>query len=141
MRVDRAVIDTNVLISAALRPEGPPRRVLDAMGRNRSALIFSDETFSELRSRLHRPKFDRYLSQSIRTLYLSQIMAVSEWVSITNAKMGCRDPDDDKFLETALMGNADCIVTGDRDVLDMPAFHSISILAPSEFLSRLHSGQ
>ena len=111
------------------------------MRRNRSALNFSDETFSELRSRLHRPKFDRYLSQSIRTVYLSQIMAVSEWVSITNAILGCRDPDDDKFLETALTGNADCIVTGDRDLPEMHAFHGIPVLAPSRYLSELRSGQ
>ena len=98
-------------------------------------LLFSDETFRELRSRLHRPKFDRYISQTIRAVYLAQLMEVSEWVSITNAKLGCRDPDDDKFLETALIGDADCIITGDRDLLVMSPFHGISILSPSDFLS------
>ena len=137
MKADRSVIDTNVLISAALRPEGPPRRVIDALRRNRGALVFSDETFSELRSRLGRPKFDRYVSHAARTTYLSRLMAVSEWVSVTNAKLGCRDPDDDKFLETALMGAVDCIVTGDRDLLDMHPFGSIPILTPAEFLHQL----
>ena len=136
MRADRAVIDTNVLISAALRSQGPPRQVLDAVRHNSGALLFSDETFSELRSRLLRPKFDRYVSQTTRGVYLSQLMTVSEWVSITNAKLGCRDPSDDKFLETALMGDADCIVSGDRDLLEMHRFRGVPILAPAEFLSQ-----
>ena len=140
MRADRTVIDTNVLISAALRPDGPPRRVLDAVRHHSGALLFSNETFSELRSRLRRPKFDRYVSQSIRTVYLSQLTAVSEWVSVTNARLGCRGPDDDKFLETALMGDANCIVTGDGDLLEMHPFRGIPILAPADFLSQLDSG-
>ena len=136
MKADRAVVDTNVLISEALRAEGQPRRVLDVIRRCYGVLLFSDETSRELRSRLRRPKFDRYVSQTVRAVYLAQLMAVSEWVSITNAKLGCRDPDDDKFLETALMGDADCIVTGDRDLSEMSPFQGISILPPSDFLNR-----
>lgn len=136
MKADRAVVDTNVLISAALRAEGPPRRVLDVMRRRSGVLLFSGETYRELRSRLRRPKFDRYASRTIRAVYLAQLMTVSEWVSITDAKLGCRDPDDDKFLETALIGDAGCIITGDRDLLEMSPFQGISILSPSEFLNR-----
>ena len=136
MKVDRAVVDTNVLISAALRAEGKPRRVLDVIHRCNGVLLFSDETCHELSSRLRRPKFDRYVSLSIRAVYLAQLMAVSEWVSITNAKLGCRDPDDDKFLETALIGDADCIITGDGDLLEMSPFHGVSILSPSDFLNK-----
>lgn len=137
MKADRAVVDTNVLISAALRVDGHPRRVLDVIRRCNGVLLFSDETFRELRNRLGRPKFDRYINQATRAVYLAQMMTVSEWVSITNAKLGCRDPDDDKFLETALIGDADCIVTGDRDLLVMSPFHGISILSPSDFVNRI----
>ena len=45
--------------------------------------------------------------------------------------MGCRDLDDDKFLETALQGSADCLIAGDRDLLEMSPFMDIPILAPS----------
>ena len=48
--------------------------------------------------------------------------------------MGCRDPDDDKLIETAVMGAADCLVTGDRDLLDMSPFQGIPILTPRAFL-------
>ena len=47
---------------------------------------------------------------------------------------GCRDSDDDKLLETALMGEADCLITGDRDLLAMSPFHDMPILTPAGFL-------
>ena len=97
-------------------------------------LLFSDETFEELRSRFYRPKFDRYVGREGRAVYLAQLEAVSEWVSITGAKLGCRDSDDDKLLETALMGEADCLVTGDRDLLEMSPFNDTPILTPAGFL-------
>ena len=80
--------------------------------------MFSDETFDELRSRLRRPKFDSYVSREGRSVYLAQLEAVSEWVSITGTKLGCRDPGDDKLLETALMGEADCLIPVARDLLE-----------------------
>ena len=62
MKAERVVLDTNVLISAALRPDGPPRTVVDAVRSENGVLLFSDETFEELRSRFYRPKFDPCLS-------------------------------------------------------------------------------
>ena len=56
-------------------------------------------------------------------------------MAISGAKLGCRDPDDDKFLETALMGEADCLITGDRDLLEMFSFHEIPISTPVDFLA------
>ncbi|MCE2494500.1 MAG: putative toxin-antitoxin system toxin component, PIN family [Alphaproteobacteria bacterium] len=134
MKAERVVLDTSVLISAALRRSGRPRVVVEAVREERGALLFSDETLDELRSRFHRPKFDRYVGREGRAVYLAQLEAVSEWVSIAGAKLGCRDPDDDKLLETALMGAADCLVTGDRDLLEMSPFQDIPILTPAGFL-------
>ncbi len=136
MRVDRAVVDTNVLISSALQSSGRPRRVVDTIRKTNASLLFSDETFDELRTRIQRSKFDRYVSKSLRDAYLLQLLAVSDWVSITNSRLGCRDPDDDKLLETAIMGKADCLVTGDGDLLDMSVFQDVPILTPTEFLSQ-----
>ena len=134
MKAERVVVDTNVLISAALRPHGPPRSVVEAVREARGVLLFSEQTFDELRSRFLRPKFDRYVGRQGRAVYLAQLEAVSEWVSIVGAKLGCRDPDDDKLLETALMGTADCLVTGDRDLLEMSPFQDIPIVTPVDFL-------
>ena len=137
MKAERVVLDTNVLISAALRPDGPPRAVVDAVREERGVLLFSNATFDELRTRLLLPKFDRYVGREGRAVYLAQLAAVSEWVPIAGAKLGCRDPDDDKLLETALMGAADCLVTGDGDLLEMSPFQNIPILPPADFLDLL----
>lgn len=136
MRVNRAVVDTNVLISAALRSRSHPRRVVDTIRENNASLLFSDATFDEFRTRIQRPKFDRYVSKGLRDAYLSQLLAVSDWVSITHSRFGCRDPDDDKFLETAILGEADCLVTGDGDLLEMSPFAGLPVLTPTEFLDK-----
>ena len=134
MKAERVVVDTNVLISAALRHQSLPRTVLDGLRAGNGVLLFSDETFEEIRNRLQHPKFDRYIGREVRSIYLAQLVVVSERVSITGAKLGCRDRDDDKLLETALMGEADCLITGDRDLLEMHPFHGIPILTPAVFL-------
>ncbi len=53
--------------------------------------------------------------------------------------MGCRDPEDDKFLETAVNGNADCLITGDKDLLAMHPFQGIPVLLPTQDLMRFFS--
>lgn len=144
MRAERVVLDTNVLISAALIPSSLPRRVVESIFTANGVLLFSDETFAELRTRLLRTTFDRYVSSPSRAAYLARVRAVAEWVGIVGARLGCRDPDDDKVLEVALMGAADCIVTGDQDLLELASFHGLPILTPASFLERppdAHSGR
>ena len=133
-RADRLVADTNVLISAALRSDTPPRQVLDVVRNAGGVLVFSDETFTEVYDRLLKPKFDQYVTRESRAAFLSQLIAVSEWVSISRATLGCRDPDDDKLLETALAGDATCLVTGDRDLLEMHPFRGVPILDAATFV-------
>ncbi len=135
MKAESVVLDTNILISAALQAKGPSRAVLNWVRQADAALIFSLETLEELRSRLLRPKFDKYLTAEIRHTYLAQIEAVAEIVGISGAKMGCRDGDDDKVLETALMGNADVIVTRDADLLVMVPFQGVEVLTAQGFLA------
>ena len=137
MKAERLVFDTNVLISAALLTDSVPRQALEAVRNAGGSLVFSDPTYAELRTRLLRPKFDRYVTQADRLVFLAQLQAVSDWVSITGAKLGCRDPDDDKVIETALSGSADCIVTGDRGLLAMSPYGTVAILPPGDFLSRV----
>ena len=137
MKAERVALDTNVLISAALQPNGSPRAVVEVIRAARGVLLFSDETFAELQTRLHRAKFDKYVSHNSRAMFLVQLEGVAEWVSIIGAKLGCRDREDDKLLETALMGEADCIVTGDQDLQVMSPFHQIPILSPADFLAQI----
>lgn len=134
MKVERTVLDTNVVISAVLTP-GKPFRVLQWVLKN-GVLIFSDETYQELADRILKPKFDRYVSQSRRLEMLADVQAVAEWVSITGALHVCRDPDDDKFLETAHTAKADCLVTGDTVLLTLDPFEQIRVVTAADFIER-----
>lgn len=134
MRAERVVVDSNVLISALLQPSGRTAAVLETIRAVGGVLLFADETFEELASRLSRPKFDRYVARATRERFLADLAAVGEWVAITGAVRACRDPDDDKFLEVALNGAADCLVSGDGDLLALGAFEGVAILTPRDFL-------
>ncbi|MFO7877845.1 MAG: putative toxin-antitoxin system toxin component, PIN family [Desulfovermiculus sp.] len=135
MIAKRFVVDTNVLISAALLSTSTPAKFLDALKESRAILLFSTETQIELQTRIMKNKFDQYVSLEKRQRLLAQMDAVSEYISIINRPMGCRDQDDNKFLETAVIGKADCLVTGDNDLLAMDPFQGIPILLPAKALA------
>lgn len=139
MKAEPYVIDTNVLISAALSAHTPPglvvRRIL-AQGR----ILFSQATFMELETRLWRPKFDRYLTIETRKLLLHDFRAVGIWVDIPLAigtRHFCRDADDDKFIHLALAGKAGVLVTGDRDLLDLGNVDAVHILSPAVAFAKM----
>ncbi|MCY4332778.1 MAG: putative toxin-antitoxin system toxin component, PIN family [Cyanobacteria bacterium MAG CAR1_bin_15] len=108
-------------------------------------LLFSQETFLEFRQRIMRSKFDKYVSRKSRINYIKQLEKISKFVSINGTILGCRDQDDDKFLETAFNGKADFIITGDNDLLEMVSFRNISIVisivSPKNFLIRFNEIQ
>ncbi len=130
MRV-KCVVDTNVLISAALS-KGAPFRILEHLIKN-NALIFSKETIGELSSRIIKPKFDKYVSAEDREAYVNNLILSADLVIIDNLIQGCRDRDDDKFLKTAVKGDAQFIISGDQDLLTMHRFEGIDIVTVQEF--------
>ena len=131
----RFVFDTNVLISAALTPEGEAWGAFAKANRSGYFLI-SDETFAELKEVLYRPDFDTYLTSRIRRRFILELLAKSVRIKVTEEITACKDPDDDIFLEVAVSGKADCIVT--RNIEDFPAdrFRGIPILTPKQFLEQ-----
>ncbi|MEX2488278.1 MAG: putative toxin-antitoxin system toxin component, PIN family [Pseudomonadales bacterium] len=137
MKVDRLVIDTNVLISAALSSAGAPANLLDHLQIARTALVFSEPTMAELATNLLRTKFDRYVDHDTRIRFLAEIDAVAEFVGISGAPMGCRDRSDDMFLETALTAECQLIISGDQDLLTLDPWRNIRILSPEEALKTI----
>jgi uncharacterized protein len=129
----RVVFDTNVLVSAALRPMSRPGRCL-RIAIERGAVVVSDETVVELADVLLRAKFDAYVSTQTREAFILAFIEQAEVVQVTQAVTVCRDPEDNKFLEAAVSGSADCLVTGDEDLLALHPFRNIPILAPAAFL-------
>jgi len=136
----RLVLDTNVLISAALSGQGAPAQLLRTVLAEHQ-LVFSDAMFLELRTRIHRPKFDRYISLENRQRMLHDLDACAHWVDLglgaNTPPSNCRDPDDDFFIATALQAQAPLLVSGDQDLLDAPPVDGLLILAPAQALTWL----
>lgn len=129
----RWVFDTNVLISRLLNPAGSAARAVD-LGMSSGVVLLSDATFAELADVLMRPKFDAYLTRDERSLALEAVAAVCRRVPISRPLRACRDPRDDKFLDVAVHGRADALVTGDADLLVLHPFHDVPVLTPADLL-------
>jgi putative PIN family toxin of toxin-antitoxin system len=132
----RVVIDTNVLISAFIKPKGSLGILLPRLRTGAYSLLYSDRSLEELVDVLGRPRLRRkylFSDEDVKTL-LGIILLLGEKVVPTRRIAFCRDPKDDKFLEIAVAGKADAIVSGDRDLLDLNSFEGIPILKPSLFL-------
>ncbi len=130
------VLDTNGWISAALTKGGAPARVVrHVLGHGLP--VFSPPTFAELESRLWMPKFDRFLSLELRRRILHDASAAAHWVDIplkSSSTTYSRDRDDDMFIHTALAAKAPWLISGDRDLLDLPAIKGLVILSPKAAL-------
>jgi putative PIN family toxin of toxin-antitoxin system len=132
----KLVIDTNIFISAALSSKGAPAKlVLEALANHR--LVFSQPTFDELRTRLFRPKFDRYISLELRESLLHDLNASAHWVDIGESAVYCRDREDDKFIETALKAQAQYLVSGDNDLLEAATVPALQIISAQQALAVL----
>jgi len=135
MKRDRVVLDTNVLISGALSHTSTPARALERSIRE-GQLLASTATLRELMEKLLSPRFDRYVSRDTRDALILRLAPLVEIVEVVQLVQASRDPKDDKFLEVALNGRADVIVTVDRDLLELNPFRGIAILTPAAYLER-----
>ncbi|HVO01038.1 MAG TPA: putative toxin-antitoxin system toxin component, PIN family [Candidatus Cybelea sp.] len=130
----RIVLDTNTLVSYFLATESVPGQAVRKAERE-AILLASQETLDELAEVLSRRKFDAYASLTDRKTFVKLIAAAVEIVPITAIVRACRDPKDDKFLEVALNGSADLIITGDKDLLALDPFHEVRIIRPARYLT------
>ena len=127
------VFDTNVIVSALLFKKSVVREALDK-ARTTGTILLSLEVIEELHNVLSRPAFDRYIEEEDRLKFLALLIKEANLVEITERIKECRDPKDDKFLELAVNGNANFIVSGDKDLQVLHPFRNIPILSPREFL-------
>ena len=88
----------------------------------------------ELADALAEAKFDRYVTVEQRLQFIRLIANIAEFVPIIHPVRQCRDPKDDKFLEVALNGRANLIVTGDEDLLAMNPWRGIVIVSAKDYL-------
>jgi len=135
----RAVIDTGVFVSALIRKQGIIGDVLRALRDGRFTAIYTTDIVVEIIDVLGREKFRAkyHIEPDDITTLVNLIRLRGELVTPIKKLTACRDPKDDKFLEAALVAKADCIVSGDADLLVLNPFEEIPILRPAEFLARL----
>lgn len=136
----RCVFDTNVLISALLFNKSKPAQAFFAAMRNEEVLVSAD-MISELSEVLGREKFDKYLTEEERERFLRSLLQNAMLVEISEKVRACRDPKDDKFLELAVNGAADYIISGDGDLLILHPFRNVQILTPEAFLSMMEDNE
>jgi putative PIN family toxin of toxin-antitoxin system len=136
----RCVFDTNVLVSALLKPQSKPRQALELAAR-RGKILLSFATLAELNEVLTRKWLRQFVSEEIVRSFLAGLTLDAELVDVDTRIVACRDPKDDKFLELGVSGKATYIVTGDSDLLTLNQFRGIQIISPNTFLaSALSSG-
>ena len=135
----RAVVDTNVLVRALIKPQGTVGPVLLRLRQGEYTLLYALPLLEELVDVLNRPRIrEKYqlTDQDIQTT-VSLILLRGEAVATNEQITACRDPKDDKFLEVAVAGEADVIVSGDQDLLVLHPFSGIPIVQPAVFLHML----
>ena len=129
----RIVVDTNVLISRLIAPSSVPGQAV-RRATSKDQVLASNTFMLELYRVVSRPKFDRYVTDEERQLFLSGLRDVVESIAVVRIVRACRDPKDDMVLELAVNGKADLIVSGDRDLLSLGSFDGIAIVSPASYL-------
>lgn len=132
----RVAVDTNVLISAIIKPQNRTGLVLVHLRKGDYVLLYSKELMDELTEVLARPKLKKYgLNDETVDMFIGSIIAKGKSVQLLTVVDICRDPDDNLLLSLAVDGNADYIVSGDKDLLDLIQIQEIPIITPAGFLA------
>lgn len=130
----RLVIDTNLWVSYLLNPSSETAAHIDALLPFHT-LIYSHETLTELADVLLRPKFNRYIDAEDIKAFITAYVESAEQVMPKSTIKACRDSKDDKFLELAIDGQADVILSGDTDLLDLKSYNDIPIIKLKDFIT------
>jgi len=127
----RIVIDSNVWISALVFG-GNPRRIFEHVIANGWTIVASEEIFTEVR-RVLSVKFSDFSEDFIS--FQTILQPHTDLVRLGKIKITeCRDEDDNRVIETAVIGSATHIISGDKDLLVLESYDKIIIMTPTDFL-------
>lgn len=141
----RAVLDTNVWVSALLTPGHPPAKILEFSLTGKVRLIISPGIIREIGRVWQYPKLKKALkkqqitSQEVEDIILKllRVALITPGAILAEAVSG--DPADDMVIACALEGKADFIISGDHHLTDLESYQGIKILAPATFYELLRS--
>ena len=131
----KIVLDANIFVSSFIG-NGNPKAIVKRVSERRDALFITDEIFAELDSVFRKRKF-RYPEEIIQYM-MAIIKEIGTQITVADSERittgGCRDKDDNKYLECAAAANADYIVSGDIHLLEMKEYCGIKIVNATEYL-------
>ncbi|MFW6111284.1 MAG: putative toxin-antitoxin system toxin component, PIN family [Thermoproteota archaeon] len=132
----RVVLDTNVLVSAIFW-KGNESPIIQLVEEGKLTLVTSLPILKELKKVLSYPKFPldkEKVNEQVEYFFLAQLVSPTQKLNLIP-----QDPSYNKFLECALTGKADYIVSGDRHLLDLKEFQGIKIITGEELLTILNT--
>lgn len=133
------VIDTNVFVSALIAG-GTPLAAVETTRLGKSRLLVTTEIVTEIERTLQRPKFERYFQRqgTEARLLISDYTILARYVTpVQITDCAIEDKKDLMFIECAVAGEADYIVSGDHHLLDLKTYRNIAIVTPAQFLTIL----
>lgn len=133
------VIDTNIWVSGLIWG-GKPRQIIELTSASPHEIYSCTALLEELQHTLSYARLQPYLqARQLNAQSLCDQIAVLVHLQPPTVlkRPVCRDPDDDVLLACALAAQADCIISGDQDLLTLKSFESISILNADQALQRL----
>jgi putative PIN family toxin of toxin-antitoxin system len=133
----RIILDTNVFVSILIRPGTSFSSLVDYIDQH-ATILYSTETLTELIDVLRRDKFAKYTTAEDVAAFVEWIANAGELITVEAPVTGSRDPNDDKFLALAIAGQADYLVTGDKDLLVLSRIGATPIVTPSDFLNAVN---
>ena len=133
----RVVLDANVLVSATLSPRGTPAQILNTWRAEQFNLVISEAILAELDQVFRYPKIAKRLRWSEEQLqaFLDNLAAIAILTpGALTLTVITDDPPDNRYLECAVEGAADYLVSGDRLLLNLKTYQGVPILTPRAFL-------
>jgi len=134
------VLDANVYVSATIRPEGPPGRILQRfLGEPAFEIVLTSAIVKETLRALQYPRVRKYLRGDFDAAeWFASIVVLADMVADDRViNRVSDDSDDDKYIAAAVEGRASVLVTGDPDLLKIGEHAGVRILSPREFLEAL----
>ncbi len=135
----KIVVDANLFASGLIKPNSNPGRILDLIRENQVEIILSPPIIREIKRILLYPKIQKYHRKSPQEIdtYFQDIIIFAWMVEgIEPVNMIEADPTDNKYLASAVEGEANYIVSGDHHLLDLKKYQGIEIINANRFLSR-----
>jgi putative PIN family toxin of toxin-antitoxin system len=135
----KIVVDTNVLVSALIQPEGLPARILDLILSGQVQVVLDHRIYAEYQDVLLRPEFG-FVPESVDNLS-DFLLQSGERVYTVSTSVALPDASDGKFLEVAIDGTADFLVTGNLKHFPPRQRRGVRVVSPREFLNQWSEGE